>query len=316
MRQRLLPFVVFATLLAPARARADEGGIPFWFSGQYASFAAVPEKPGLYLPVMAYYFQGSTDLSKTLQRGEIVAAGLRSKAPLVFISPTFVPDAKFLGGRPSFSMGWGGGYNWASAEITGPMGNQISTSDSLWGITDLYPLASLAWGGELNNAMIYGTGDIPVGAYDSKRLANIGIGHGAADLGAGYTLLSKKIGTEVSAVAGFTFNLTNPSTNYKNGVDFHLDWAVSQFLSKSFHLGAVGYFYDQVTGDSGSGDHLGSFESKVASVGGEAGYFFSVAGNQWYANVRGYYEFWSENRLPGFAIFAVLNIPITTFGKK
>jgi len=84
---------------------------------------------------------------------------------------------------------------------------------------------------------------IPVGAYDSKRLANIGIGHGAADLCGGYTLLSKKIGTEVSAVAGFTFNVTNPTTHYKNGVDLHLDWAVSQFLSKTFHLGAVGYFY-------------------------------------------------------------------------
>jgi hypothetical protein len=316
MKRRLLLVFVFGALLASGLARADEGGLPFWLSGQFASFAAVPEAPGFYLPVMGYYFQGVIDLSKTLKRGEIVAAGLRSKAPSVFITPTFVPDAKFLYGRPSFSMSWGGGYNWASAQITGPMGNPISVSDSLWGITDLYPLVSLAWGGDLNNAMIYGTGDIPVGSYDSKRLANLGIGHGAADAGGGYTLLSKKIGTQVSAVVGFTFNLTNPSTNYQNGVDFHLDWAVSQFLSKSFHLGAVGYFYDQVTGDSGSGDKIGAFESKVASVGGEAGYFFSVAGNQWYANLRGYWEFWSKNRLPGFSIFATLNIPITEFGKK
>ena len=111
-------------------------------------------------------------------------------------------------------------------------------------------------------------------------------------------------------MVGFTFNVINSTTNYKNGVDFHLDWAVSQFLSKSFHLGIVGYVYDQITGDSGSGDKLGSFESKAVALGGEVGYFFSVAGRQWYANVRGYTDLWTENRLPGFAIFGVLNIPV------
>jgi hypothetical protein len=55
----------------------------------------------------------------------------------------------------------------------------------------------------------------------------------------------------------------NPSTNYQNGVDFHLDWGVSQFLSKQFLVGLVGYVYDQVSGDSGSGDKVGPFESPV-----------------------------------------------------
>jgi hypothetical protein len=31
--------------------------------------------------------------------------------------------------------------------------------------------------------MVYGTGDIPVGDYDPRRLANLGIGHGAIDFG-------------------------------------------------------------------------------------------------------------------------------------
>lgn len=304
--------VLLSSLGFGGRALADQGGIPFWFSGQYASFAAVPEAPGLYLPTMFYYFQGSADISRTLQRGALIAAGLDSRAPLIFISPTYVPPLTVLGGHPAFSMGFGGGYNWASAEITGPMGNQISHSDSVWGITDLYPTIAVAWGGNLNNGMGYVTGDIPVGTYSSTRLANIGIGHGAFDFGGGYTFLSKKVGTEVSAVAGFTFNFTNPDTNYQNGVDFHLDWAVSQFLNKSFHIGVVGYVYDQISGDSGSGDRLGAFESRAAALGGEVGYFFSLAGHQWYANVRGYSDFWSVNRVPGFSIFAVVNIPITT----
>ena len=48
----------------------------------------------------------------------------------------------------------------------------------------------------------------------------------------------------------------NPSTNYQNGVDFHLDWAASQFLSKQFFVGLVGYLYNEIGCDSGSGDQL------------------------------------------------------------
>jgi hypothetical protein len=29
-----------------------------------------------------------------------------------------------------------------------------------------------------------------------------------------------------------------------------------------------------------------------------------------YANLRGYYEFWAENRLQGYAVFATLAIPL------
>ena len=42
-------------------ARADEGGTPFWQSGQFASMAAVPDTPGWTLSVNPYYYNGSTD---------------------------------------------------------------------------------------------------------------------------------------------------------------------------------------------------------------------------------------------------------------
>jgi len=108
----------------------------------------------------------------------------------------------------------------------------------------------------------------------------------------------------------------NTSTNYQSGVDSHLDWDVSQFLSQNWQVGVVGYVYYQLTGDSGSGDHVGSFLSRVAAVGPEVGYAFSAGGLQWYANLRGYSEFWAENRLQGYAIFATLSIPLGGGPKK
>ena len=91
------------------------------------------------------------------------------------------------------------------------------------GFGDLIPITSLRWNAGVHNVMIYATGDIPVGAYDPTRLANIGIGHGAVDGGLGYTYFDPKTGHEFSAVGGFTFNTLNTSTQYQNGVDFHLD---------------------------------------------------------------------------------------------
>jgi hypothetical protein len=105
----------------------------------------------------------------------------------------------------------------------------------------LYPQAIIRWNNGVHNWLVYGTGDIPVGEYSSSNLANIGIGHGAADGGSGYTYFDPKTGHEFSAVTGFTYNLIDPSTGYQNGIDWHLDWGASQFLSKQVLVGAVGY---------------------------------------------------------------------------
>jgi hypothetical protein len=109
--------------------------------------------------------------------------------------------------------------------------------------------------------MTYITGDMPVGAYDSTRLSNIGIGHGAIDGGGGYTYFNPQTGHEFSAVLGFTYNSENQSTQYQNGVDMHLDWGASQFLTKQFQVGLVGYLYKEIGCDSGSGDRVGCFQS-------------------------------------------------------
>ena len=299
-------------------ARADEGGVAFWLSGQYASFSAAPQPPGFYLPVMSYFYHGEAGASVGIERGGEFGVSLKSDVPLTFIAPTFVPDIKILGGQPSIGMAFGGGYSrtegTATLTILGRKFNRTRVDD-FWGVTDLYPTVNLAWNAGVNNFMVYATGDGPVGTYDNKSLAIIGIGHGAVDWGGGYTYLNPKIGLEISAVGGFTYNLENDTTHYQNGIDSHLDYAVSQFLSEHFHVGVTGYLYYQLSGDSGSGDLVGSFESKVAAIGGEMGYLFKLGGRDAYANVRGYYEFWAEKRVQGYALFAVVNIPLGG-GKK
>jgi len=109
---------------------------------------------------------------------------------------------------------------------------------------------------------------------------------------------------------GFTYNFENYSTDYRNGIDSHLGWGVMQSVSAHWHAGVAGYVYYQLTGDSGSGDSCGPCKSRVASLGPQVTYTFTVSGQTWSADLRAYYEFWAQNRLEGVSVFATLNIPL------
>ena len=124
--------------------------------------------------------------------------------------------------------------------------------------------------------MAYVTGNIPVGDYSPTRLANIGLGHGSIDAGGAYTYQNAATGIEFSGVAGFTYNLKNPSTQYRNGIDFHFDWGASHFLTKQLFVGIAGYAYQEITDDSGQNPILGRFRSRALGVGPQIGYNFPV----------------------------------------
>jgi hypothetical protein len=197
----------------------------------------------------------------------------------------------------------------ATATATAVLPTPISITRSIalqqdtTGFTDLIPMFSDRWNAGVNNYMAYLTGDIPVGLYSSSNMANIGLGHGAIDGDVGYNYFDQKTGHEFSAVLGFTGNFENQSTGYTSGVDSHLDWGASQFLTKQLQVGLVGYFYEQLSGDSGCAPVLCPFKSRVMSVGPQIGYIFPVAGMQGYVNLKGYGEFENDNRLDGWNVW-------------
>jgi hypothetical protein len=224
-----------------------------------------------------------------------------------------------LGGQASVSVAglFGTARVGVDATLTGPGGGTLSgsQSDSLTSVGDLYPAAYLKWNQGVHNYMGYAMAGVPVGSYDAARLANLGTNHWSLDAGGGYTYLDTKSGRELSATLGFTYNFENPDTNYKNGIDGHLDWAASQFLSEQWHVGLVGYFYQQLSGDSGAGAVLGDFKSRVGAVGPQLGYFFPVGGQKRYLNLKGYYEFDANNRPKGWNTWVTLAIPLSSAGK-
>ena len=201
------------------------------------------------------------------------------------------------------------GISGTLTESVGPIivTKQGAIEDARDGFSDLYPEAALRWNSGVNNWMIYGMGDIPVGTYDSTRLANFGIGHGAMDGGVGYTYFDQKAGHEFSVVTGLTYNLVNPSTGYQNGIDWHLDWAASQFLTKTLQVGVVGYVFDQLNPDRGCADILCPFESRTVGIGPQLGIIIPGTSIQTYLNFKAYWDVETQNRASGASAWVTLS---------
>jgi len=316
--------VFLASTLAPGPdAQADEGGSAFWLPGQVASMAAVPPAPGWSLNLTPYYYSGRMEESRILPQGMVLSSGNDTQLSLLNVQPGYAPQTKFLGGQAFMGLGFGVGNERTQADTAislGALDTQSDFSGSVSGGTDLAPFASLSWADGAHNWMAYLTANIPVGAYNSQHLANIGLGHGAIDAGGGYTYFNPHRGCELSAVLGLTYNFENPDTNYTSGIDAHLDWDVSRTLSDGWLLGLAGYVYYQLSADryptAGApgalqAQVLGDFKSRVAGIGPELGYTFDVNGTQGNLNVRGYWEFRAQNRPEGYALFATLDIPIS-----
>lgn len=161
-----------------------------------------------------------------------------------------------------------------------------------------------------HNTIAYTMLSVPVGSYAKDELANIGTDHWVVDLGSGYTYFNMESGREFSAVLGLTYNFENPDTNYQNGIDAHLDWGASQFLSEQVHVGLVGYFFYQLTGDSEKSATLGDFKSSVNGIGPQAGYLFKIGKKEAYLNLKAYWEFGADHRPEGWNGSLTISLPL------
>jgi hypothetical protein len=301
-------------------------GISYWLPGRFSSLAATPQVPGWSWAEVYYHTtvaaSGAVAAAREIQIGRFSPtvnvsfnANLNAQADLLLLNPTYTFATPVLGGQ--LAIGMTGLFGRSAATIDGTLTTGFgpfattrmgSIADSITSVGDLYPQATLKWNAGEHNFMTYVTGDIPVGAYDSNRLANLGIGHGAIDGGGGYTYFNPQTGHEFSAVAGFTYNFKNQDTQYQNGIDFHIDWGASQFLSKQVFVGLVGYAYQQVTDDFGQHPILGGFRSRVVGFGPQIGYLFPVGDMQGYLNLKGYGEFAAADRPSGWNTWLTFSI--------
>ncbi len=298
-------------LLAPAsRLQAAEGGGGFYLLGSRGPLAGITPPPGVYFQDDSYFYSGDTSAALDLG-GTIVGLGVDADVYLNLPTGLWVTPWEILGGNLGFSATLVIGGPDISAAIIAPVVIPLAT-DSITAFGDPSLGVFLGWhSGNLH----WQTGvsvNVPIGDYRKGDIANVALNYWAADVYGAATWLDPATGFELSGAMGVTFNAENPATKYQTGTELHLEGAIVQHFSQAFDAGLVGYFYNQLTGDSGSGvpASLGGFEGQVAAVGVTAGYNFQLGALPVSTRVKYFHEFEAENRLEGVAAYLTVSMPL------
>ena len=153
----------------------------------------------------------------------------------------------------------------------------------------------------------------PTGNYKVGRLANTGKNFWTISPILGLMYFGQKNGIEGSVFAGFDFNTENPDTDYQSGEQFHLDGTLAQHFPLAGGLAGAGlsaYYYQQVSGDSGSGATLGAFKGRTTGLGPALSYVRKVSDYDTIVEIKWLHEVETKNRLDGDIVWlkAVLKL--------
>ena len=311
MKPKLLLIPMTALTLA-IPGRAEEGGSAHYMPGAAASFIdAFPGKPGG-LAVLNYftYYDASAGAGRSLPLGGLLTAGIDATAYADTIAAIYQTPWQVLGG--GFALGVAVPYVWLEVEgraqrvgpggVPGPVFSARDTANGIGDMT-IYPFM-LGWTNLVPDLKLDARFGIyaPTGEYEQGHLANVGKNYWTFEPGIMASWLSSKIGTEVSLYTGVDFNTENEDTDYTSGTSLHLDMTVAQHLplfGGFMGVGANGFYYEQISGDSGSGARLGDFEGMTYGVGPVLSYVRQIGKTQLLAEVKWLPELDTDKRMEG-----------------
>jgi len=266
-------------------AQASEGGGSLYIPGLNVPDGGVLPPEGVFIDNTQLFYSGRQAGGVKTSIGGNVAVGVKAKIWGDFLTGLWVTPWQIMGGRfaLSVSVPFGDPYVQAGAILSGPVLNKlvghpvgVGASDSYLNFGDPVVSASLGW----NSGNWFWKGgaavSIPAGAYRPGELSNLAFNRWIGDFTWGVSYIDKEIGIDLSAVAGFTLNGTNSATDYRTGNEFHIDVSATKNLTKELSVGVIGSYYQQITGDSGSGATLGPYKGRDTAIGGTVGYTFMV----------------------------------------
>ena len=311
-----LVVLVTVAILIPLSAYAEEGGSGHYAPGGSASFIdTLPGRPGLAIANFFNSYDGSASFSKQIPTAGLITGGLDATAYSDTIVALYETPLKLLGGN--YGVGLAIPFVWVKAkgEVTGPAGATFTVRDSASGIGDIlfYPFM-LGWvglGGDLKSDVRLGI-YAPTGDYDKGHLANVGKNYWTFEPAASLSYISSKIGLELTTFAGMDFNTENHATDYQSGTQFHIDVTVAEhlpLLGGLIGIGANGFYYQQVTGDSSPFDaFLGDFKGRTVGIGPVLSYITKIWGKDLVTELKWLPELETENRLEGDYIWFKLGM--------
>jgi hypothetical protein len=303
-----------AAALLPGLALAAEGGAGFYLLGSKGPAAAITPPPGVFFQNDVYIYSGDLGGGRALPTGGKLAVGVEGKAAIEIPTVLWVLPEEVMGAHLGLSASLPVGWKNTDADLTfaGPLGGSAtgSISDDVFTIGDPILGGYLGWESGAFHWQLGTLVNVPIGDYQDGEISNIAFHHWGADVYAAGTWLDPNIGFDLSGVLGMTFNAENPATDYRTGNELHFEWAAVQHFNTQFDAGLVGYFYDQVTGDSGDGARS-DFKGRVAAIGATIGWNFKVGEVPVSTRIKYFHEFAAKNRAEGDAVFLTVSIPLS-----
>jgi hypothetical protein len=317
-RPRLaIAFAVVIVLFGPSLseiALGEEGGSGHYLPGSMASFIdGVSPTPVFIVRYNQIYYSGSVSANKSIPISGHTALGLHATSwgegiTLIWAPPIKLPkhwSYQMTTTIPFLQMDVSAN---AVAQIPNGSSIPISREGSLGALGDLVvqPLMlNYNFSPSLN--MNFRLSEyLPTGDYSTGSLANTGKNFTTTEPTLAVIYMGAKNGREASLFAGIDFNTTNSATQYKSGTQFHLDGTVAQHLPLLKGIAGIGlssFYYQQVTGDSGSGATFGDFESTDAGIGPVVSYIKPFGKKQLLAELKWLNEYYTANRLQGNTVF-------------
>jgi hypothetical protein len=270
--------VLMGLVWAATPASATEGGTTHIIPGSMATLAdnAPAAGPGIFVKPMYLNYSGSASAKIPTAAG--LAADLEADSNTLALVGGYTFAGKVLGA--AYTVVAALPYTWldisGTVQLPGGGTKRIGNSVSGFGDITLIP-AMLAWKEpdspwQFNAVLpIY----MPTGNYQVGRLGNTGLNYWTFDPIFGVVYSNAKSGFNALLNTGFAISTENPDTNYKSGNLLHFDGAIQQILPVGkglMTLGAEGFYFQQVSCDSGSGATLGCFKGRTAGLGPVIGY--------------------------------------------
>lgn len=289
--------------------QAEEGGSGHYLPGSMASFIdGVPAEPTFIARINVIHYDGDVEANRSIPIAGLTAFNVNAKSTGIGLTLLWAPDWK-LGEQWSFAMSTT--IPWMSMEVSADVqkgGFNVGQQDKETGLGDiiLMPLMfNYVHSANLNSnyrLALYA----PTGSYETGRLANTGKNFWTIEPTASVIYVGKENGIEASLFAGVDFNTENSDTNYKSGTQAHIDGTLAQHFPLHGGVasgGITGFWYQQISGDSGSGASFGDFKAKAHGIGPVISYAEKVNGNDVIAELKWVHEFDNKNRLQGDTVF-------------
>lgn len=291
-RPPLRPIAIMALLFASGYATATENGptTPF---GVYDFGAGMLPPASDYgtVGVRASYYTSDRNNNNS---GQPSLNNFKLTVATVGVAYIHMTNQDLLGGKYGF------GAVMPFMDIRGhgdvpnaPVHLQSSTFDQA--DLQLYPLM-IQWqrGSSFINASLQI--QAPTGEYDKNRAFNPGTNHWSVGPTVGFTHITPG-GLEVSSNVELDFNSPNPDTHYRSGTEFKHEFAIGQHVG-AYTLGLGGYWYRQLTDDTGPTAAANGNRARVMALGPAISFFQPGLPGVWF---HFYKEFEARNRSTGYA---------------